>query len=397
MSVTICVVGQGYVGLPMSLEAAKSGFKVIGIDINQSIVQNLNLGVSHVEDVSNLEISEMLMSGNLNVVNDFQLVKNASIVLICVPTPLTLQKKPDLSYLVDAVTSVSRNMNSKTLVIVESTVEPGTTRNLLLPIIKKESKLMEQDFYLAFSPERVDPRNKEWHLVNTPKLVSGLNEISLLKAVDFYSKFANSVIQCESLEIAETAKLLENSFRLINISFINEIAILCHKLGIDVNKVIDAAGTKPYGFMSFYPSVGIGGHCIPVDPLYLSNKARELSAPTMMIELASKINDGLPDYFVERAEELIGSLEFKKILIVGVAYKPNISDSRETPAIGLVNTLKSKGAEVFWHDDLVIEWNGEKSVALSSEYDLAILATPHAYLDLTKLGSVPILNTRGSI
>ena len=184
-------------------------------------MQNLNLGVSHVEDVSNLEISEMLMSGNLNVVNDFQLVKNASIVLICVPTPLTLQKKPDLSYLVDAVTSVSRNMNSKTLVIVESTVEPGTTRNLLLPIIKKESKLMEQDFYLAFSPERVDPRNKEWHLVNTPKLVSGLNEISLLKAVDFYSKFANSVIQCESLEIAETAKLLENSFRLINISFIN--------------------------------------------------------------------------------------------------------------------------------------------------------------------------------
>ena len=397
MSETICVVGQGYVGLPISLESAKSGYKVIGIDINKSIVQNLNLGVSHVEDVSNLEISRMLSSGNLSVVNDFKLVKNASIVLICVPTPLNEQKKPDLSYLVEAVTSVSQNMNSKTLVIVESTVEPGTTRNLLLPIIKKESKLMEQDFYLAFSPERVDPRNKEWHLVNTPKLVSGLNQISLLKAVDFYSKFANSVIQCESLEIAETAKLLENSFRLINISFINEIAILCHKLGIDVNKVIDAAGTKPYGFMSFYPSVGVGGHCIPVDPLYLSNTARELKAPTMMIELAAKINYDLPDYFVDRAKELIGSLEFKKILIVGVAYKPNISDSRETPVRRLVETLKSKGADVFWHDDLVKEWNNEKSVALSNKYDLAILATPHDYLDLTKLGDVPILNTRGSV
>jgi UDP-N-acetyl-D-glucosamine dehydrogenase len=394
---TICVVGLGYVGLPISLEAAKSGFKVVGIDTSKLVVGNLNLGVSHVEDINHADISELLSSGNFFAVNDFALVKEASIILICVPTPLTEQKKPDLSNLVAAITSVSQNMKSETLVIVESTVEPGTTRNLILPIIKKESQLTEEDFYLAFSPERVDPRNKEWRLVNTPKLVSGLNQISLSRAVNFYSVFANSVIKCESLEIAETAKLLENSFRLVNISFINEIAILCNKMGIDVNKVIDAAGTKPYGFMSFYPSVGIGGHCIPVDPLYLSNKARELKAPTMMIELAAKINDDLPDYFVERAEELLGSLEFKKILIVGVAYKPNISDSRETPARGLVNTLKSKGAEVFWHDDLVKEWNSEKSVALSDKYDLAIIATLHDYLDLTKLGNVPILNTRGSI
>jgi UDP-N-acetyl-D-glucosamine dehydrogenase len=397
MSEIVCVVGLGYVGLPISLEAANSGFKVIGIDSNPSIVQSLNLAVSHVEDVSNIEISKMRSSGNFSAVNDFEAVKKASIVLICVPTPLTLQKKPDLSYLVEAVTSVSRNLTSKTLVIVESTVEPGTTRSLLLPIIKKESKLKEQDFYLAFSPERVDPRSKDWNLANTPKLVSGLNPISLLKAVDFYSKFANSVIQCESLEIAETAKLLENSFRLVNISFINEIAILCHRLGIDVNKVIDAAGTKPYGFMSFYPSIGVGGHCIPVDPLYLSSRARELNSPTLMIELAARINDDLPDYFVERAEELLGSLKSKKILIVGVAYKPNISDSRETPVRGLIDTLKSRGAEVFWHDDLVKEWKGEKSVTLSNKYDLAILATPHAYIDLTKLGDVPILNPRGSI
>ena len=199
------------------------------------------------------------------------------------------------------------------------------------------------------------------------------------------------------VEVAETAKLLENSFRLINISFINELSIFCQKLGININDVISAASTKPYGFMPFYPSIGIGGHCIPVDPLYLANKAKEVGAPTKMIELADRINQEMPGYFVGRAEAKIGGLKGKKVLVIGVSYKPNIADVRETPVDALVLGLKNKGAQVSWHDDLVKEWNGEKSVALSNKYDLAILATPHDYLDLTKLGDVPILNTRGSI
>ena len=205
------------------------------------------------------------------------------------------------------------------------------------------------------------------------------------------------MIVVESLEVAETAKLLENSFRLVNISFVNEISIFCQKLGIDVNAVINAASTKPYGFMPFYPSIGVGGHCIPVDPLYLSNKAREIGAPTRFIELADQINQEMPGYFVSRAEEKLGGLKGKKVLVVGVSYKPNVADVRESPVEALINGLKQKGAQVSWHDDLVKEWNGEMSVTLSIDFDLAIIATPHDYLDLTKLGNVTILNTRGSI
>jgi UDP-N-acetyl-D-glucosamine dehydrogenase len=250
---------------------------------------------------------------------------------------------------------------------------------------------------VAFSPERIDPANKLWEVRNTPKLIAGLTDQACEKAIQFYSHFIDRLIKCDSLEIAETSKLLENSFRLINISFINEIAIFCQKLGIDINAVISAAATKPYGFMPFYPSIGVGGHCIPVDPLYLANKAREIGAPTRFIDLADKINQEIPEYFVGRAEEKVGGLQAKKVLVVGVAYKPNVADVRESPVEALITGLKQKGAQVSWHDDLVKEWNGEKSVALSSDFDLAIIATPHDYLDLTKLRNVPILNTRGSI
>ena len=217
------------------------------------------------------------------------------------------------------------------------------------------------------------------------------------RACLFYTDFIDSVFECSSFEVAESAKLLENTFRLVNISFINELSIFCQKLGIDVNEVIKAAATKPYGFMPFYPSIGVGGHCIPVDPLYLANKAREIGAPTRFIELADQINQEMPGYFVGRAEEKVGGLKSKKVLVVGVSYKPNVADVRESPVEALIAGLKQKGAQVFWHDDLVKEWNGEESVALSNEYDLAIIATPHTYLDLTKLGDMPILNTRGSI
>jgi UDP-N-acetyl-D-glucosamine dehydrogenase len=282
-------------------------------------------------------------------------------------------------------------------VIIESTIEPGTCRNVLLPILANKSGLNQSQFEMAYSPERIDPTNKDWSITNTPKLVAGLTESAARSAKFFYEKFIKSIIVCSSLEIAETAKLLENSFRLVNISFINEISIFCQKIGLDVSEVIKVASTKPYGFMAFYPSIGVGGHCIPVDPIYLANAAKDVGAPSRFIELADKINLEMPSYFVGRAEEKLGGLFSKKILVVGVSYKPNVADVRESPVEALITGLKQKGAHVSWHDDLVKERNGEKSVALSNDFDLAILATPHDYLDLTKLGDVPILNTRGSI
>jgi len=314
-----------------------------------------------------------------------------------VPTPLGNNGEPDLKFLIEATTKVAKNMSKGTLVIIESTVAPGTTRNMIVPLIKSESKLGDENFTVAFSPERVDPLNDTWGINNTPKLLSALTEEGYHLAFNFYSKFVNTIIKCDSTEVAETAKLLENSFRLINISFINEISIFCQKLGIEVNQVIKAASTKPFGFMPFYPGIGIGGHCIPVDPIYLATAAKSIGVPTRFIDLAHQINQEMPGYFVGRAEEKIGGLMDKKVLVIGVSYKPNMADIRETPVEALILGLRNKGAEVFWHDDLVKEWKDEESVALSDVYDLAIIATSHAYLDLTKLGDVPILNTRGSI
>ena len=313
------------------------------------------------------------------------------------PTPLSKSHKPDLAALTTAVTSVGKNLKSGILIIVESTIEPGTCRNILLPILLKESGLKLGDFELAYSPERIDPTNKKWSISNTPKLVAGLTENSANRARNFYGTFIDSITICSSLEIAETAKLLENSFRLVNISFINELAIFCQKIGVDITEVISAAATKPYGFMPFYPSVGVGGHCIPVDPIYLANAAQAVGAPSKFIDLADQINQEMPGYFVSRAEEKLGGLKAKKVLVVGVSYKPNVADVRESPVAALITGLKQKGALVSWHDDLVKEWNDEKSVPLSGNFDLAIITTPHDYLDLTQIGDVPILNTRGSI
>ena len=393
----IVVIGQGYVGLPVSIAAATAGFKVSGLDKNTDKVKALNLGRSNVEDISDSELKKCLNSGKYHATEDYSVIKNADIILICVPTPLDNTSNPDLSFLHDAAVSSAKFLKKNTLIILESTVEPGTTRNYLSPLFVSESNLLQSEFEVAFSPERIDPTNKLWNLKNTPKLIAGLTVDARRRASIFYSTFISTIIECESIEVAETAKLLENSFRLINISFINEISIFCQKLGVDINQVIKAATTKPYGFMPFYPSIGVGGHCIPVDPLYLANKAREIGAQTRFIDLADQVNQEMPGYFVGRAEEKLGGLKGKKVLVTGVSYKPNVADFRETPVEALILGLKNKGAQVSWHDDLVKEWNGEKSVALSNKYDLAILATPHDYLDLTKLGDVPILNTRGSI
>ena len=316
--------------------------------------------------------------------------------MICVPTPLIDNQFPDLSYIKNAALSLREFLTEGSLVILESTVAPGTTRDFLRPLLIRETLPVNSEIDLAFSPERVDPLNKIWHLKNTPKVVAGLTENSKRRAIEFYSRFVDNVIECKSLEVAETAKLLENSFRLVNISLINELLKVCYKLGIEIGQVIEAAATKPYGFMPFYPSIGVGGHCITVDPLYLSSKAKEVGEPIKLIDLASTINLSMPQYFATRAKEQLQELKGKKILVVGVSYKPNVSDTRETPVETLIDKLRQQGAEVSWHDDLVGKWKGEKSIALSEDFDLAILATPHDYLDLTKLGDVTLLDTRGS-
>jgi UDP-N-acetyl-D-glucosamine dehydrogenase len=393
----ITVVGQGYVGLPLAIAAANSGFTVFALDVNEDKISRLRSGKSLVEDIGDQIIRESLDSQRYIPSTDPNSINQSEVTLICVPTPLTVDNKPDLSMLIAATTTVGRKLKANSLVIVESTIEPGTSRNIILPILIKESGLSEHKFELAYSPERIDPTNKKWDIGNTPKLVAGISDRATKKAEEFYRKFINSITICSSVEIAETAKLLENSFRLVNISFINELAIFCQKINIDINEVISAAATKPYGFMPFYPSVGVGGHCIPVDPIYLANAANAVGVSVRFIELADEINQEMPGYFVGRAEEKLAGLKNKRVLVIGVSYKPNVADIRESPVEKLIAGLKLKGAQVLWHDDLVKEWNGEKSVDLSNEYDLAILATPHDYLDLKKLGDVPILNTRGSI
>ena len=393
----VAVIGLGYVGLPLAIESAKADYSTIGFEIDLDRIRNLNLGISYLEDIDDDSLKDQIGSGKFRASQDFSEINQADVVVICVPTPLLDNHKPDLSAVQSAVNSIAKYLTKGQLVILESTVEPETTRKFLVPLLEKGSGLKSEEFDVVFSPERIDPTNKKWTLKNTPKIVAGLTNKAGTRAADFYSKFIDNVIVVESLEVAETAKLLENSFRLVNISFVNEISIFCQKLGIDVNAVINAASTKPYGFMPFYPSIGVGGHCIPVDPLYLANKAREIGAPTRFIDLADQINQEMPGYFVGRAEEKLGGLKNKRVLVVGVSYKPNVADVRESPVEALINGLKQKGAQVSWHDNLVKEWNGEMSVTLSSDFDLAIIATPHDYLDLTKLGNMPILNTRGSI
>jgi UDP-N-acetyl-D-glucosamine dehydrogenase len=393
----ITVVGQGYVGLPLAIAAVNAGYTVYGLDNNEEKINSLGNGISIIEDLTDHVVKESINSKRYLPTTDKGVVADSEIILICVPTPLSPDHKPDLAALTSAITTVGKNLKAGTLVIVESTIEPGTCRNLLLPILIKESGLKASDFELAYSPERIDPTNKTWSINNTPKLVAGLTDSAANKAEVFYGKFISTITKCSSLEIAETAKLLENSFRLVNISFINELAIFCQKIGVDISEVISAAATKPYGFMPFYPSVGVGGHCIPVDPIYLAHASKAVGATSRFIELADEINQEMPGYFVGRAEEKLGGLKNKSVLVVGVSYKPNVADVRESPVEALIAGLKLKGAQVAWHDELVKEWNSEMSVALSSKYDLAILATPHDYLDLTKLGDVPILNTRGSV
>lgn len=394
MNSLIAVVGQGYVGLPLAVEAAEAGYKVVGIDRNDVVVKRINDGESVIEDITSLRVSNLLNSGHYKASGDFKELLNCSIIIICVPTPLASDHKPDLSYLENAGVSVSKFLKKGDLVILESTVSPGTTRDFLMPLLEKGSGLSRNDFSLAFSPERIDPKNSKWTLKNTPKIIAGYNEEASRRGIEFYSQFVETVIDCGMLEVAETAKLLENSFRLINIAFINEFAGFCKVLGVDVEKVINAASTKPYGFMPFSPSLGVGGHCIPVDPLYLASKAREIGVATQFIDLADQLNSNLPGMVISTVSAKLGGLLEKKILVVGISYKPNISDTRESPAIKLIEGLRANGAKVDWHDELVNYWNGERSTVLSENYDLIVVATEHDYIDLSIIKNTEILSAR---
>ena len=380
-------------GLPLAMAISQVGFKVFGFDNDSNKIAFLQSGRSLIEDVDDELIKNQIKVMKYVPTDEASAISNSTIVLICVPTPLDSNHKPDLTALIAATTIVAQNLVSGTLVIVESTIEPGTCRNLLLPLILKESKLSQNEFELAYSPERIDPTNKSWGIKNTPKLIAGFTEAAVNRTDEFYKNFIDTTHKCTSLEVAEAAKLLENSFRLINISFINELSMYFSKIGIDSREVIKAAATKPYGFMSFYPSLGAGGHCIPVDPIYLAHGARLAGAPTEFIDLADKVNRHMPEYFVLKAEELLAGLKDKKILVVGVAYKPNVSDVRESPVEALILGLRARGAKVFWHDDLVEVWRNEKSSELSDQYELVIIATLHSYLNLTKIGKAKVLNT----
>ena len=378
----------------MALASVKAGLIVFGIDSDVERIAQLKDGFSPIEGITSNQLSEVLISKDYIPTNDYNVIRDCSIILICVPTPLKEGNKPDLSLLIDAATSVGSNLLPGSLIILESTVAPGTTRNYVAKIIEQTSGLDLSDFQVAFSPERIDPLNKSWSIFNTPKIVAGLTESAKIRAVTFYSRFIQNVIPVQSLEVAEAAKLLENTFRFINISFINEFSIFCHKLDISLNEVIEAASSKPYGFMPFFPSIGIGGHCIPVDSIYLSDKAQELGTPLRLVETASEINKGMVDYFVERSKKVLRTLRDKRIVIVGLAYKPNVSDTRESPSKPLIRELTSRGAKVTWHDELVKEWNGTKSVKLSPNFDLAIVSCLHDGIDLSKLGDVPILSPK---
>ena len=388
---------MGYVGLPLAIHASKCGYKVLGIDNNIQKINSLKLGNSETESVEKSELLDAINNYGLDLSHNYCNIEGSEIVVICVPTPLDEFLRPDLSYVEMSARSIAPYIEQNTLIILESTVEPGTTRNFLIPIIELYSGLTQDKFQFAFSPERIDPLNNNWNIKNTPKLVSGLTEEACDRAMKFYAKFIDKLIKCDSMEIAETSKLLENSFRLVNISFINEFSIFCNAYGIDVNKVISAAATKPYGFMTFYPGAGAGGHCIPIDPIYLANKAKQLGVPIKMIDLANEVNHALPKYFVRRAIKKLGNLIDKKVLVIGISYKPNISDIRESPAIPIIQELEKIGAIVSWHDELVKVWNGKSSVPISSGFDLAIIVSLHDYIDISKIGEVPIINTRSSL
>ena len=380
----ITVIGQGYVGLPIALHAAKSGFEVVGFDLNLKLISDLKSGKSHIEDISDNELSIIIKSGRYIPTDNSSDINGSEIAVIAVPTPLTESREPDLSFIESACDILAKNLTSSALIINESTSYPGTLRNLIAKRIDSNSSVSHR---FAISPERVDPGNKEWGIENTPRLYAGLTREAAAETQIFYANFCKNLIEVSSPEVAEAAKLFENSFRQVNIALVNELALISSTLGISVREVLEAADSKPYGFMKFNPGLGVGGHCIPVDPTYLAYVAKNSGTPAEFIELANKVNLEMPNKLTERIKkENGGSIVGKKILVCGISYKKDVADIRESPSIRLIETLKQEGANVSWHDPVVKQWNlNSSSEPILNTYDITILAMGHSKMDLSKI------------
>jgi UDP-N-acetyl-D-glucosamine dehydrogenase len=394
-SKVLAIIGQGYVGLPLAMAAVDAGWSVIGIEKSVSRVDQLNSGLSPVEDISDSRLAKAIAEKKFIASSDPADVSAASVVTICVPTPLNDAREPDLKLLESATKDVAPHLSNQTLLVSESTSYPGTLREVIIPLVNKLKRKETVDLYYASAPERVNPGDPIWDQKNTPRLVGGIDEESQKRALAFYNSICDSVVPTSTPEIAEAAKILENTFRLVNISMINEFTQLCSAQGINVHEVIDAAATKPYGFMPFRPGVGIGGHCIPVDPLYLTWWARRGGQIASLVERSDEIAHQMPIYVAERALALTkGSTSSPKVLIMGVAYKPGVGDVRETPASALRAALVARGAEVAWIDPLVPLWEGTKPVTEAWDCDVAIVATNQPGINVKSLlaKGIPVLD-----
>ena len=389
--ITFGIVGLGYVGLPLALELARSGYRVLGHDVNTAVVEAVNAGRSHVKDVSDKELAEV--RGRLTATADPARLAEADAISICVPTPLSKFKDPDVSYIVAATEAVKRTLRRGQAIILESTTYPGTTREILLPALESTGLTVGEDFFLAFSPERVDPGNAVWQTRNTPKVVGGITADCARVAVALYRPAIDRLVPVSTTEAAELVKLLENTFRSVNIGLVNEMAIVCDKLGVDVWEVIEAAATKPFGFMKFLPGPGLGGHCIPIDPHYLAWKMRGLNYKTRFIDLAGELNTEMPVFWVRKVSEVLNgagrAVRGARVLVLGVAYKRDIDDIRESPALDIIRLLEQQGAEVTYHDPHVplLREDGReyRSVALTRAAlegaDCVMVVTDHSAID----------------
>ena len=372
----LAIIGQGYVGLPLAMAAVDGGWSVIGVDNLEAKVAQINRGSSPVEDISDAQLQAAISKGVYKATTDFSSVSRASVITICVPTPLDEKREPDLTLLRSAATGIAPYVSNETLVVSESTSYPGTLRDIIIPVVNSLKPKDSPTLYFASAPERVNPGDPVWNQKNTPRLIGAIDEESKKQALSFYESICDAAISVSTPEVAEAAKLLENTFRLVNIALINEFTQLCSASGVNVHEVIDAASSKPYGFMPFRPGVGVGGHCIPVDPLYLTWWARQNGGKAEFVESADSINHGMPRYVAERALDMVNaSVKKPKVLILGVAYKPGVGDVRETPVSELRDHLISKGADVAWNDPLVSVWEGSNPVDLDWNCDVAILAT----------------------
>jgi UDP-N-acetyl-D-glucosamine dehydrogenase len=374
----VAIIGQGYVGLTIAVDAASAGHTVVGFDVNGELVKKLNVGQSHIEGITNSHLGSLLESGSYSASSNPSTLAGCEVIVIAVPTPLDDQRNPDLSFVHAAADIIAENVQSPTLVINESTSYPGTLRREIA------ARISGVEHLYASSPERVDPGNTQWGTKNTPRLIGGLTPAAVAKAREFYASFCDTIIEVSSPEIAEAAKIFENTFRQVNIALVNEFAQIAAALGISGREVISAAATKPYGFMEFNPGPGVGGHCIPVDPSYLAHVANQVGVPATFIKRANEVNLAMPAYVVQRViAGNGGSIASKSVVVVGVSYKANVADTRETPAAAVIDLLRENGAIVSWHDELVGSWRGETSASLQG--DVAVLVTRHNGLDLAAL------------